>query len=121
MLRIPKIDDYLKILIYKELIIKISSTKKIKAINNKVERIKAQCDLGRQMAKFSTLSIGNGSKYKFLTDKDVLAGKDLFGKVVTMKRFNYSSLGKELKVPTDIAKKQYQKLGNNYEYDRIKK
>ena len=30
-------------------------------------------------------------------------------KAATIKRFEYSSLGKELKAQTDIAKKQYQK------------
>ena len=36
-----------------------------------------------------------------------------------MKRFEYFSLGKELKAQTDIAKEQYQKLGNTYEFDKI--
>ena len=39
-----------------------------------------------------------------------------------MKSFDYSPLGKELKVQTDLAKKQYQKLGDTYELDKtIKK
>ena len=36
-----------------------------------------------------------------------------------MKRFEYSSLGKELKPQTDIAKKQYPKLANTFEFDKI--
>ena len=36
-----------------------------------------------------------------------------------MKRFEYSPLGKELKAQTDIAKKQYQKLHDTYEFDKI--
>ena len=39
-----------------------------------------------------------------------------------MKRFEYSLLDKELKAQTDIAKKkkkQYQKLGNTFEFDKI--
>ena len=36
-----------------------------------------------------------------------------------MKRFEYSPLGKELKAQTNIAKKQYQKLDNNFEFDKI--
>ena len=36
-----------------------------------------------------------------------------------MKRFEYSPLGKELKVQTDIAKRQYQKLDNTYRFDKI--
>ena len=35
-----------------------------------------------------------------------------------MKRFQYFPLGKELKVQTDIAKKQYQKLVDTYEFDK---
>ena len=36
-----------------------------------------------------------------------------------MKRFEYSPLVKELQAPTDIAKKQYQKLDNTFEFDKI--
>ena len=50
------------------------------------------------------LSLGNVSKQEFLTGKDVLLEKDLLEKAVTMKRFEYSQLGKELKAQTDIAK-----------------
>ena len=39
----------------------------------------------------------------FLTDKDVLPEKNFLEKSATMKRFEYSPLGKELKVQTDIA------------------
>ena len=35
-----------------------------------------------------------------------------------MKRFKYFPLGKELKVQTDIANKQYQKLVDTYEFDK---
>ena len=39
-----------------------------------------------------------------------------------MKRFEYLSLGKELKAKTDIAKKQYLKLDDTYLFDKkIKK
>ena len=41
-------------------------------------------------------------------------------KAATLKRFEYLSLGKELKTPTDIAKKLYQKLDDTY-YKIIKK
>ena len=37
-----------------------------------------------------------------------------------MKRFENLPLGKESKAQTDIAKKQYQKLENTYEFHRIK-
>ena len=54
-----------------------------------------------------------------MTSKDVLAQKDLLEKAATMKRFEFSPLGKKLKAQTDIAKKQYQKLDNTYEFDKI--
>ena len=40
-------------------------------------------------------------------------------KVFTMKRFEYSPLGKNLKSQIGIAKKQYQKLDDTYEFDKI--
>ena len=45
--------------------------------------------------------------------------KDLLQKIAVRKRFKYLLLDKELKAQTDIAKKQYQKLGNTYEFDKI--
>ena len=36
------------------------------------EQNKTQYDLDRQTAKISALSLGNVSKYEFLSDKDVL-------------------------------------------------
>ena len=80
-------------------------SEKIKTINNKIEQNKAQYDLDRQTAKISPLLSGKVSKYEFLTGKDVLLSKDLLEKADTMKRFEYSPLGKELKAQTDIAKK----------------
>ena len=46
----------------------------------------------------------------FLTGKHVLSEKDLLEKALWMKIFEFTSLGKELKAQTDIAKKQYQVL-----------
>ena len=45
--------------------------------------------------------------------------KNLLEKAATMKRFEYSSLGKKSKAQTDIPKKQYQKLNSIYECDKI--
>ena len=56
-----------------------------------------------KQANISTLSSGKG-KYEFLT------GKGQLEKAATIKRFEYSPLGSELKKQTDIAKKQYQGL-----------
>ena len=40
-------------------------------------------------------------------------------KTATMKRFEYPPLGKELKARTIIAKKQYQKLDDTFQFDKI--
>ena len=68
----------------------MSISKKINAINNKIERSKAQYDLDRQTTKISALSSGNVSKYEFLIGKDVLTEKDLLEKAATMKSLEYS-------------------------------
>ena len=52
------------------------------------------------------MSLGNVSKYEFLTSKDVLPGKELLEKAATMKRFEYSPLDNELKAQTGVAKDQ---------------
>ena len=61
----------------KKLFIKMNISEKIKTIDNKIEKNKAQYDLDRQSAKISALSSGNVSKCEFLTDKDVLLEKRL--------------------------------------------
>ena len=91
---------------------------KIKAINNTIEQNKAQYDLDRQAAKMSALSAGNVSKYEFLTGKYILPGEDFLEKAATIKRFEHSPLGSELKKQTDSAKKQYQALDKVYEFDK---
>ena len=50
----------------------------------------------------SALLSENVGKYKFLTDKDVLPRKDLLEKVATIKRFEYSLLGKVFEKQTVI-------------------
>ena len=60
-----------------------------------MEQNKAQYGLDRQTARISALSSGNVSKYEYLTGKDVLPEKDLLEKDTTMKRFEYSPLGRE--------------------------
>ena len=72
----------------------MSIGEKINAINNKIEQDKSQYDLDRQTSKISTLLSGNASKYKFLTNKDVLPENDLLENVATIKRFEYFSLKK---------------------------
>ena len=66
---------------------KMGISEKIKAINNKIKKNKAQYYLDRQTAKISTLSSGNVSKYEFVTGKDVLPEKDLLEKAAGIKKF----------------------------------
>ena len=53
------------------------------------------------------MNVGN---YKILTDEDVLLEKGLLEKAATIKIFEYSALGNDLKKQTSIAGKQYQQL-----------
>ena len=68
---------------------KMSISEKIKTIDKKIEKNKAQYKLVRQAAKISTLSSGNVSQHDFLTRKDVLSAKNLFQKAAAMERFEY--------------------------------
>ena len=54
-----------------------------------------------------------------MTSKDVLIQKDLLEKSAIIKIFKYSPSGKELKAQSDIAKKQYQKLFNTFDFDEM--
>ena len=76
------------------IIIKMSISKKIKAMDNKIEQNKAQYNLEIQTAEISHLSSGNVNKDEFLTGKVVLPEKDLPEKSSIMKQFKYSTLGK---------------------------
>ena len=88
---------------FRKNLLQMSINEKIKTVNNKTKQNKAQCNLDRQTAKISILSSGNVSTYEFLTGKDVLPKKDLLEKAATMKRFEYSPLGKELKKKNSVA------------------
>ena len=72
----------------------MSISEKIKTIDNKIEKNKAQYNLVRQAAKISALSSGNVSQYDFLTRKDVLSAKNLLQKAAAMERFEYYLSGK---------------------------
>ena len=65
----------------------MSTSEKIKAINNKIEQHKAQYNLERQTPKMSALSSGNVSKHEFMTSKDFLPEKNLLEKAATTKIF----------------------------------
>ena len=64
-----------------------------KQSKTKIKKTIAQYTLDRQIAKISSLSSGNVSKYEFLTGKDVLPKKRLVRKNCSI----YSSLASELK------------------------
>ena len=97
---------------------KMTVREKIKTSDNKREQNKARYDLERQTAKITALLSGNVSKSEFLTGKDALREKDLLEKAATMKKFEYSLLGSELKKQTSIAEKQYKRLDKDYELDK---
>ena len=88
----------------------MSVSEKIKAIDKKFKQNKAQYDLDRQIDKIYILLLGNIRKYEFLTGKDVLPENELLEKAITLKRFEYFLLGKELKSQTDISKRKYKGL-----------
>ena len=77
-------------MIQEELIIKMSISEKIKAINNKTEQNKAQCHLAWQTAEISALLSENNNKYEFLTSKDVLPKKDSLEKAAMKKGWIFS-------------------------------
>ena len=81
-------------------------SKKFKTIGNKIEENIARYDLDRQTTKLSALSSENVIKYKFLAGKDVLPEKDVLEKPVTIRRFEYSTLGSELKKQYKLLKHQ---------------
>ena len=67
----------------------MSINAKIKAIKNKIEQNKAQCNLDRQTAKISALSAlssGNVSKYEFCLAKMFYQKKNLLENAATMER-----------------------------------
>ena len=67
-------------------------------------KLKRQAD---KPAKTSDLSSGEVSKYELFTGESVLPEKGPLEKAVTIKRFEYSLLGRKLKKQASIAEKQY--------------
>ena len=95
----------------------MSINEKMKIVNKKIEQNKVQYNLDRKTAKISAEPSGNASKYEFLIGKDVLTEKDLLEKAASMKRFENSPLGKELKKETSAAEKQYQSSDKVFNHD----
>ena len=58
----------------------MGNSEKIREINNKIEKNKAQYNLDRQAAKTSASLSGNVGKYELITGKDILPEKDLLQK-----------------------------------------
>ena len=96
---------------------KMSIREKIEAVDDKTEQKKAQYDLDRQTTKNSALSSGNFSKYEFLSGKDVLTKKDLLKEASSLKKLEYSPLGKELTAQTNVVEKQYQVFNKLFKPD----
>ena len=51
----------------------------------------------KTIEKIAALSLGNVVKYEFLTSENILSEKRLLKKAATIKIFEYSPLGNELK------------------------
>ena len=73
------------------------------------------------LLKFLLYQQRNVSEYEFLTVKDVLPEKDLLEKAATMKRFEYLSLGKELKTETGNAKNERYQVSNSITISEIRR
>ena len=74
----------------------------IKTIYHKIQENKTQYDLDRQTTKISALSSQNVGSYNILTgDGFFYLEKGLLQKAVTIKIFEYSPLGSDLKNQTD--------------------
>ena len=61
---------------------------------------------------------GNVKKYDFLVGKGVLPEQEWLEKATAVKRFQYSSSGKELTEQTDIANKKYRRFDKIYEFNQ---
>ena len=72
---------------------KITLTKQVKILDDKIKVNKAQYDLDRETAKISALSSGELEKYEYLTGEDLGYKPKVFEKV----KFQYFSLGETLK------------------------
>ena len=67
------------------------------------------------------MSSGTDHKCEVLTSEDVLPEKHFLEKAATIKRFEYSPLGSELKKQIYIAKKQYQRLDMDFNSNKDNK
>ena len=69
-----------------------------------IEYKKKQCNADRQTAKILALSSINVDKQEFLSCEDALSERQLLEKVATIKKFEYSPLGKALEKQIEVNK-----------------
>ena len=68
-------------------------------IDDKIRDEKWQCDINREAAKISALSIGKTDKYEYLTGEEMLPSNQR--QIIEQVKFAYSPLGKALKKQTE--------------------
>ena len=86
-------------------------------ISRKTQKVKKKKN--KQTHKISALSLGNVSRYKFLTAKYVAPEIDLLEKASAINRSEHFPLRKELKTQTCVAEKQYRKFGSAFESNKL--
>ena len=67
-------------------------------IDDKIRDEKWQCDINREAAKISALSIGKTDKYEYLTGEEMLPSNQR--QIIEQVKFAYSPLGKAFKKQT---------------------
>ena len=93
-------------------------SEKTTTTDNKIEENKAQYDLDDKLPRFQFYHQEEQVKLNF-DQQDVLPEEELLQKAATIKRFEYSPLGSQLKIQTDIVKKkkQYETLDKVYKFN----
>ena len=96
-------------------------SEKTTTTDNKIEENKAQYDLDDKLPRFQFYHQEEQVKLNF-DQQDVLPEEELLQKAATIKRFEYSPLGSQLKIQTDIVKKkkQYETLDKVYKFNEKK-
>ena len=72
-------------------------------INDQIRDEKLQCEINREAAKISALSLGKIDKYEYLTGEEILPSNQQ--QIVDQANFNYFLLGKAFE-------KQVKKIGD---------
>ena len=90
-----------------------------KRIKIKIKQNKPQYDSDRQTAKVFLLYYQEMLENMNFWLAKILPEKNLLEKEATMNKLWYYSQDKELKTQTDIPNKQYQKLDETFQFDKI--